>query len=134
MNGSLEFPTGSLKSRRKDEWQPRVPNWQSEVQKDDWQFRNTSKMIKILKSSEKRSNKIKTGQSKKSTHSLKQKGIPHLQSEAIPESAWNRDYHGPDRDQQQLVNPKIGISIRQNAELIKDRTSRQEIIGSRPEA
>ena len=91
-------------------------------------------MIKILKSFGKRSNKIKTGQSKKSTHLLKQKGIPHLQSEAIPESAWNRDYHGLDRDQQQLGNPKIGISMRQSAELIKDRTSRQEIIGSRSEA
>ena len=89
-------------------------------------------MIKILKSSEKRSNKIKTGQSKKFTHPLKQKGIPHLQSEAIPESAWNQDYHGPDRDQQQLVNPKIGISIRQNAELIKDRTNRQRLLETDP--
>ena len=87
-----------------------------------------------MKLAQKLSNKTEAGPSKKSTHPLKRKGIPHLQSEAIPESAWNRDYHGLDRDQQQLVNPKIGISMRQSAELIKDRTSHQEIIGSRSEA
>ena len=96
-------------------------------------------MIEGLKSSTdeispKTINKTEAGPSKKSTHPLKRKGIPHLQSEAIPESAWNRDYHGLDRDQQQLVNPKIGISIRENADLFKDRTNRQEIIGSRREA
>ena len=85
-----------------------------------------------MKLAQKLSNKTEAGPSKKSTHPLKRKGIPHLQSVAIPESAWNQDYHGPDRDQQQLVNPKIGISIRQNAELIKDRTNRQRLLETDP--
>ena len=34
------------------------------------------------------------------------KGQPHQQSEAIPESAQDQDYHGLAREQQELGKPK----------------------------
>ena len=67
MNGSQESPTGSLKSRRKDE-------------------RNIGEPLHILESSGNDGNLARPGQSKNPTHA-EEKRIPHLQSEAIPEAA-----------------------------------------------